>query len=426
MKKKDYTLKVENIIKQDNSKMFMGIKIENDDIKIFVPSTFRKSNNEKERNKDILLYLRSISVFSKQYEKINKNKEDLEGTVWPIDSYLWIIHDFIENGFYYNRELIYSNSNQGKIDWRKTLKNKPIVSKNNLIYTDFVTKKMSNVNDEISNIYRICISLSLKRIGWLFNYSFEVPFVQTKSIKEMLVIMNQALSSTFDDIKRKRFTHMLNIIKNVDNENIKTINNTFGIYNYDYVFERMVDSFFNGISANEIEKYYPHGSWHLLPNVENSRKSSMLREDTIYNDNINKKTYIIDAKMYKYGGLEQINYPSEGLPETTSIQKQITYGDYVSTEVDEVRGYKVRNAFILPFNKEIERFKNNNCLEYLDKDHNLAYIGYSVGDWRQNKNDYDYLFTFLLDLNYLIRNYQNDNKKYIEKLMKSIEIHLKK
>ena len=44
------------------------------------------------------------------------------------------------------------------------------------------------------------------------------------------------------------------------------------------------------------------------------------------------------------------------LPETQSIQKQITYGDYVFNTLDKSDNSKVRNAFILPYNKKLEDF----------------------------------------------------------------------
>lgn len=47
------------------------------------------------------------------------------------------------------------------------------------------------------------------------------------------------------------------------------------------------------------------------------------------------------------------------LPETQSIQKQITYGDYVFNTLDKSDNSKVRNAFILPYNKKLENFLND-------------------------------------------------------------------
>lgn len=417
----DYELKNKNIIKQENANDFMGIKIKEGEPYIYVPQTFRISENLTERNKTLLIFLRSISLATKQNEKINQSQN--KGDQWPLDSYLWIIYDFIDNGFYYNREKIFFNGVNGKIDWKRTLKKTPVYSNGNIIYTEMVSSKVLPTNDDISEIYKYCLILSSKRIGWLLNFHLKLPFIQRLSINEMKYIVRKELSSTFDDMKRLRFNHMLNILSNTDDSTLNSCYHVYGIENYYYVYERMIDKYFKGISQNEILKYYPHGQWHLLPNLNRSFPSSELRPDTIHHridGQGNKYTYIIDAKLYKYGGLEYIDHPSFGLPETTSIQKQITYGEYIQHYID--KDSNVRNTFVLPFNKELERFKNeSSSIEYLDKNRNLAFIGYCTGNWKtQYENDknlnhyYKYIFTFLIDFNHLLLNYKKDNKDILD------------
>lgn len=121
--------------------------------------------------------------------------------------------------------------------------------------------------------------------------------------------------------------------------------------------------------------------------------------------------------MYKYGGLDHLERPNDGLPETSSIQKQITYGDEVARLTDNY----VRNAFILPYNKELERFKFNNDAINIDCDRNLAYIGFATSSWRLEKKDHDYIFSFLIDFNYLLRNYNRSNNRITLKLYDEIE-----
>ena len=280
---------------------------------------------------------------------------------------------------------------------------------------------MTPTNDEISEIYKFCLSKSIDRIGWLFSYTFNIQIQQYKSIKEMIILVRKELSNTFDDIKRQRFEHMLATLSNINSTGISSKNSTYGIKNYYYVFEKMVNSFFNGIDEKELSKYNPVGTWHLI-NCE-KQSSSELRPDTIVHKTRDGKqyTYILDAKMYKYGGLEHLDKKIDGLPNTSSIQKQITYGD----EVKKIEKY-VRNAFILPYNKELDRFKYGNDAIMLDKQRNLAYIGFATSSWRKNDDDHTYVFSFLIDFNYLLNNYQkkNDNETLI--LFDAIEKKLDK
>ena len=156
------------------------------------------------------------------------------------------------------------------------------------------------------------------------------------------------------------------------------------------------------LQAKEKKKYNPSGHWCLLGD-SNSYKVSDLRPDTICK--VNDETFILDAKMYQYGCTHDVSK----LPNTQSLQKQITYGDYIFNEID--KGGKVRNAFILPYNKELDSFKNDyNVVRYNDS--NLVYIGEGYVDWKDKskKRDHERIFLFLIDFNYLLNNYSKSTK----------------
>lgn len=110
------------------------------------------------------------------------------------------------------------------------------------------------------------------------------------------------------------------------------------------------------------------------------------------------------------------------LPETQSIQKQITYGDYVFNTLDKSDNSKVRNAFILPYNKKLENFLNDpNTLKY--NDGNLAYFGQAYTDWRnaEDPKDYEKVYAFGIDFNCLLKNYNKSDYVIIDTLCKKIE-----
>ena len=391
----------------EKSTDFVGIKLNKDEIEIYVPQVFRKEENYK---RDLLLFLSSISL-AKTVEPEKIKRGNKESQIWPFDSYLWMIKDYLENGFYYNREKVYSNSYSGKIEWKKTLRNLPIYSGGNIIYDKLVTSRMSASNDMIAQIYKLCLKQSINRIGWLYNYNLYVDVQQLVSVTEMISIVRKELLNTFDDIKRIRFNHMLKILKNVDGDNVISSSSTYGIENYYYVFETMVDMLFDGIK-NDKKKYNPNGYWKL--NNQKEKVASSLRPDTILKRN--DATYILDAKMYQYG----VTHNTNDLPETQSIQKQITYGDFVYNNIGDKN---VRNAFILPYNKELKEFKNDeDVLKYNNGD--LAYFGYSRVDWREKFKDYDYVYAYGIDFNYLLRNYKKVDTDMVNSLCTSIEKQL--
>ena len=100
-----------------NANDFIGISIIDNQITLKTPLCFRIENDDKLLKKNIILFLKSLSIATKQFEHIKQN-DNLIGEIWPIDSYLWLIKDFVDNGFYYKREKTYS-INGGKIEWRK-------------------------------------------------------------------------------------------------------------------------------------------------------------------------------------------------------------------------------------------------------------------------------------------------------------------
>lgn len=395
-----------NIVPVEKSNSFMGLKFENNSINLYVPQFFRTEKNWKS---DVLLFLKSLSL-ANTFEKKKLNNGDSNNLIWPIDSYLWIIKDYIENGFYYNREKKYSNSNSGKLEWKRIFKQVPIYSDGNIIYDKVISSAMSASNDIVAQIYKLCLKQSINRIGWLFDFNFNVQINQVISKNEMRYIIRNELNETFDDIKRLRYRHMLKIIANTEGDNLLSNQFSYGITNYYYVFETMVDYLFDGIKGNEKKKYNPNGYWQL--NNVDSFKASVLRPDTVLKRNAS--TYILDAKMYQYGATHNIN----DLPDTQSMQKQITYGDFIFNSIGDK---KVRNAFILPYNKELESFKENvNIIKY--NDGNLAYLGYAFVDWREtNRKDYDYIHTYCIDYNYLLNNYNHKDENLIQNLCDSIE-----
>lgn len=395
----------------EKSTDFVGIKLNKNEIEIYIPQVFRKEENYK---RDLLLFLNSISLAKTiEHENIRKGKKEEE--IWPFNSYLWIINDFLESGYYHNREKTYSDSHNGKIEWKKTLNNPPIYSNGQFIYDKLITSRMSISNDIIAQIYKLCLKQSINRVGWLYNYDFYVDVRQLISTKEMIATIQKELLDTFDDIKRTRYSHMLKILKASSGNNLISNFSTYGIENYHYVFETMVDMFFDGIKDDK-KKYNPNSYWKL--NSQAPFKATSLRPDTILKRN--EITYILDAKMYQYGATHNIN----DLPSTDSIQKQITYGDHA---YNKLKIKKIRNAFILPYNKKNVSFINDvGILRYNDS--NLVYFGQAYADWRSvvgQPKDYEKVFAYGIDFNYLLKNYKKIDTNIIDTLCSSIEEQLK-
>lgn len=400
-----------NIIKVSSSNELMGVEFADGELTFKVPETFREEKDESLNKRNLLLFVKSLNL-SDTDTRPEIKKSDEEGGTWPIDSYLWIIRDYLENGYYYNREKKYSNSRKGKIEWKKTLKNMPIVSDGNVIYDKLVTSVTAPSNDLIAQIYRLCLKIAQTRIGWVFGYTIFVDVNMTRSVAEMRHALNNELASTFDDVKRLRFRHMQYILNSTEEKDVSNFQFSQLIRNYYHVYETMVDKLLKGVSEKERRRYNPSGSWTMMGH--GTKESSALEPDTVLKQLGN--TYIVDAKMYRYGITGHVG----DLPESSSIQKQLTYGDHAMNNI--VHDDTVRNAFIIPYNKEENPLRDDEYESLADE--NLLYVGYAEGDWREKKSAHDKVYTYLIDFNYLLNNYNTSGNDMTLSLCRDIESRL--
>lgn len=382
---------------------FIGIKIKNNVIDFYYPNTFNL--DEENIRYDILSILSTISIaktLSSEKIKIESSYSNNESLA--LVSYLWILKDYLINGFYINREKIYKTNQNGRVDWKRTLNTEPIISNGNVIYKDIIVQVHNADDNLIGRIHKYCVKKSIDFIGWLFGINSS-NFIEILPFNKSLYIntLKKELSKTFDDVKRLRLKHMLMIIEGL-NDDHKQDEIVYGVDSYYYIFEKMIDRIFGSINAN---KFNPRAKWHLKRNNYIGKSASKLKPDTILiKDNI---AYVIDSKYYPFG----YTADDRDLPETTSIQKQITYSEFIEKNKLSEEIKNIRNAFILPYNKYKNKFGFNN---------NLEYIGYSKTDYKDNDKAHEIVYAFLVDLKHVIKTYNKfEHNDDIENIVKEIE-----
>ena len=399
----------------DNS--FVGIKIKNDRIDFYYPESYElsKMDNLPEFRKDIMAILNTISIaktLSTEKAKIDTSLAD--NSSFALHSYLWMIKDYLSNGLYINREKVLKCNQRGRINWKRTMGRQPIISNGNIIYPDVIVE-IPNISDNIIvEIHKYCVKKSIEYVGWLFGLSpnsIQVKKMSANKKKVYLSILRKELQNTFDDYKKIRFNHMIKVLKGIDG-NAEKNEFIYGVDSYYYIFERMIDSIFGNVK--DVSQFNPKSNWYLKKDNFKKTPSSELRPDTILVDNSTNTAYILDSKYYRFG-TTGIN---SDLPESTSIQKQITYGEYIKQNNIGNNVKNIRNAFLLPYNKYNNKFNVNN---------NLEYIGYSQADWKDNTEEHQTIYAFLIDLKHTIKtwNINNLHQMDIDMLIKSIEDELR-
>ena len=388
-------LKIPATGKQDNQ--FVGIKIVNNQIEFHYPETYQLSEDDEGLRKDILTVLRSVSLAKTKASDLSSyNTRHTYGYVFPLGAFLWIISDYITYGRYENREKIYDRGVRGKINWKRTMHSNPIISGGNVIYTNIVSEKKTQKDNLLTEIYYFCVQKAIDAVGWLYGISFDsdgVDYYKLFNEKKYLVALNTELSHTFDDQKKIRLQNMKSIIMGLDDDMINTRDMVYGVDSYDYVYERMVDSLFSRV--DNIREFYPNATWDMV--LESGPvNSSNLRPDTILiKDN---KVYILDAKYYRYG----TTFKTSDMPETTSVQKQITYGEYVK-KVKAGEYDDVFSAFVMPYS-------------------NLEFVGIGKATWYDTENvNSRNVVALLIDTRFLLTNWIKKNEDNIDSIIRLIE-----
>ncbi|MCD8150867.1 MAG: LlaJI family restriction endonuclease [Clostridiales bacterium] len=318
-------------------------------------------------------------------------------TGFPIQAYLTVILDYLERGYYREREVEYGLAKRGKISWSKTIKTqRPVIRDDEAFYLDFVTRKNAfNENQLITLIHQYCVAESFEKAGWLFTNARPQKPVIKRNEKMFKAVLRDKLDKTFNDRNKLLFRAMLQIIDYLQNEDMP-LKYMYGTYRFEYVWEALVDRVY-GIKDKAF--YFPKTTWKVK---EEKHDNASLEPDTIML--YGKDFFVLDAKYYKYGATGLIS----DLPSSTSINKQITYGEYVANKIAGTGD--VYNAFLMPFDS----------LEAQWNTGEIVCVGEATGNWRENDKPYEHIQGILVDVKYLMQITVREDSNEILRMAESI------
>ena len=399
---------------------FVGLNITPDARCVTFPMGYSITSNDNADitptlRSEILMLIRKISDCEKlQGERVCRiNKNDLRHD-FPIGSILFLIEDFLNRGSYYTeKEKIMGEGLPGKISWSNTIKRiKPIVSECGIAFLDFIVHKSRIKQDRlITELHKYCVYKSFELLGFLYTAAMpDQGLINEADVKKnrayYVSFLDSKISETHLEQNAELFVHMKNVIQNFDSED--TISSaTYGTNSFHTVWESLVDQVYGTVNRSEMEKYYPCSKWKK-PNGDWLKNNAPLRPDTIMIDDSTevKRCFILDSKYYSYAAMKndgadvsednsQVSVADHGsIPGTDSIQKQITYAEFVDKsrtrptnkcpEKYKFDPDKIFNVFILPGN--------------VPDGNGIKYIGYAEADWNtQATEGYRKIHGFLLD-----------------------------
>ncbi|VTU08940.1 LlaJI restriction endonuclease [Actinobacillus indolicus] len=369
---------------------------------------------------DVLALLNVLSNAQNEDDDIgaySPNSNEKNG--FPLRSYMLIIQDFLQNGYYREKENKYATRTLGKIHWGLTIKKeRPVAQNSGAVYLK-MQARLNHSNDEhlMTEISKHCVYESFIKMGWYYGLPLQPKPISLFQESLFISTIQYRLNKANKDSEKRLFQSMLHVLKNIDEQTNNPSNFCFGTRRFESVWEKLIDNIFGTIRGNDKKEYFPKSKWYICGEKE-PKDTNKLYPDTIMINNELGLLYVVDAKYYRYGLNKNLNC----LPGMQSITKQIVYAQYIASNRKDLKYSAgiIRNIFILPFNKiDWEKQYNGNKIT---RD-NYHYIGYAESEWFSSdiNNEYTKVHTVLVDTKHLIKNNISVNTNEIKELSELIE-----
>lgn len=392
---------------------FVGVKVDQNSAVVYFPLGYDLPEDDRLLRRDIRTLFSILAAFGSKEDRVLKGNKFVEAhpVDFPIIAYLDVLDYFMENNgrYYTETEKLYKTDTKGKIDWRRTTKRQNALIKDGQpIYTKFDVEYKSPLDKAlITKIHQYCVYESYTRLGWLYTTQrLPKPELSLEEGNKRIFIqeLQKKYNHTNKDRDKRLFKSMKVMIEFIDD---RVLNKQFyfGTDSFETIWEKLIDKMF-GIQNKE--DYFPRAVWIERHGHNKGIETHALMPDTImiYND----KIYILDAKYYRYGD----THNPANLPESTSINKQITYGEYIK-KIFKPDNNSLFNAFIMPYNMNKNLFDTNA---------KIVNVSESYGKRRNNLEKYEKIQGILIDIRYIIHNYIGNHDKDKALLVEEIEKYL--
>ena len=391
---------------------FVGIKSEFVDgqhsLSIHFPIGFEISQNEEIVRDEIISLISVLQLYNDQQSRISKimPEQVLKTVRFPVQAYFTVLVDYLNNDYYQIKEEQYKQGISGPINWARTIKMEmPIPQKNGLIYTKYRVKHHNETDrDLITEINKYCVYQSYLRLGWIYKLPLPPEPHRRREINVYQNYLECALLRANRDKDKQLFSAMIDILNFENNANDLT-QFYFGTNRFEYIWEKLIQETYGNVKK---EDYFPKTKWRLKIGSESD--NTALEPDTVMRES--SDIFILDAKYYKYG----ITLNPKDLPNSSSINKQITYGEHVVTK-KVFDSKNVYNAFLMPFDSKKQPYN-------VEKGHYYS-IGEGVSSWKESDENYQRVQGILVDIKFLIKNSIKPNNNEIVKLSNAIKESLK-
>jgi hypothetical protein len=364
---------------------FIGVKMIKGTVNFYYPDTINIPENEAERLKLAQNLLKLIRITKVNYESGSTNREFSSNFDFAFEAYEFLIKHFQQFRKFPEFEKKSSDRFGSKISWKKTLKvNDYLIIKNQILPRVIIKDFYSNSNSFIQKIYQYCVIESFALLGWLFGYNSSISSFPKINKVQYIKEVNRLIMGTFNEQKKLILLNMKRILAKVGSSPFhKQL--SFGINNFNFPFEYMINELFSNIVKSK--KFFPYATWILN---DKQKPASKLKPDTSRTED--QMLIVIDAKYYT----KSLHNGDRILPQTSDILKQAAYKEFLKNSSME-KG-RIINLFVLPELTSAYKYdKMNN-----DINENFRYLGHANLILNKQKNIVD---AFTINMDFLINNY---------------------
>ncbi len=414
--------------KIDSADEFVGIRSKEGSVKIYFPAGYFQDDDEikkitedklREAVLNLFAVLSDSSLSAENFQSsISRFPTDNSEVRFPMNAYLNVLRNYLDYGYYTEKEIIFKQGAQGKINWGRTIKTtRPIVSEGekNILYLNPIARLTShNENELITQIHKFCVHDASKRIGFIFGVEIQQEPTLDFDYNLFQSVLQAKISKTFNDRLLHLFGDLQRIVEYIAHKLTNDCSDAddfyFGVSKFAPIWEAMLDRIFGNLNPNESKSNFnPHCFWQFEnDSVKDADKYSKntLRPDTIMrqkNPDGTSEIFVLDAKFYSYGIIAN----NGTLPDSGSITKQIAYAEFIETNKDCGKKFGIEflhiyNAFLLPYHaKDIPDAKP----------YRMKIFGTAHGEWKsiraKSVRPYHQIVGIFLDVESVMKNYNS-------------------
>lgn len=313
---------INNLLRSTNGTTtinFVGVIVSRNHTLLSFPKHFDHEKLSLEEKKE---YAKSIaSLLVKGSSTTNPRQTDAKSNEFPMDRYLAIVDYYKKYGIYNNKIRVENKANQGRLNWKKTIrKSQKIIQDNGIVFLPVISVKNKNNSVFLSDCMQFILSYTYEQYSDILN--FLLPYKNFpsdnifKNFKACVRKLKLIKNKYFKDTEKELIQAMISYF-----EWFSTRNGILAVTTTDFplYWESMVHIFlnktFSGIENNRIKlsKEPTHRFYKQSENTETkeNREHSQTQGFSIEFDHLSisdreDEIVLFDSKYMK--SISELNY----------------------------------------------------------------------------------------------------------------------